>query len=87
MMDGNNGEKTQSWALLGCLLFVFLFMCICLFEKDKSDKVWRAANQTFEQNMWKVHWLTQAMAFERFCSYHYFDFFNISAFAYQYTYF
>ena len=36
MMDGNNGEKTQSWALLGCLLFVFLFMCICLFEKDKS---------------------------------------------------
>ena len=70
--------KTQTWALLRCLLFVLLFMCICLFEKDKSDKVWRAANQTFEQNMWKVHWLTQAMAFERFCSYHDFDFFNIS---------
>ena len=31
--------KTQSWDLLGCLLFVFLFMCICLFEKDKS---WQA---------------------------------------------
>ena len=69
--------KTQSWDLLGCLLFVFLFMCICLFEKRQeltSDKVWRAANQTLEQNMWKVHWLTQAMAFERFCSYTIFDF-------------
>ena len=31
--------KTQTWALLRCLLFVFLFMCICLFEKDKS---WQA---------------------------------------------
>ena len=78
MMD----ENTVMGFVRLFVICVFVYVHLSLWKRQEltSDKVWRAANQTLEQNMWKVHWLTQAMAFERFCSYHYLDFFKISFF-------